>query len=279
MALDPIVRRSFQQWSSTILAEAVQLYITKCRAIDHEAAATNRFQSGWRLSEIDKCAAAVFRDHAAQLLEACHVSNKSTPEGGEAAAADELATLLEEQLVELHRQLGVNRVAILKRAGESVGMIKDWASMLPEFEMASSLTIPSLIAQARIAAMTEKRQRAKPLVQHHTYNAPVGAVQTGSHATATVHQTVTLVDSVAVAKAIEQLGNGLRLSSLSDGDQRQALEVLSGLEAQTKLEAPNKLLVSGLLGSLSSVVSMMADASPAWETLQSWWAVISQTPS
>ncbi len=77
--LDPILRKSFDSWGSAIIVEGVDRFVRVCRALDQEAAAKNRFNSGWRITQIDERAAEVFRSFADKLMSAMREAVRATP--------------------------------------------------------------------------------------------------------------------------------------------------------------------------------------------------------
>lgn len=97
-----------------------------------------------------------------------------------------------------------------------------------------------------------------------TIHGNVGAVQTGTHATANIalagHDRDRLVE--ALRRLREELG---RNSEASEEQREQGTELVTDVMAAVTAEKPNGPKISGLLGGLASTVQTVASLRGAWE--------------
>lgn len=96
----------------------------------------------------------------------------------------------------------------------------------------------------------------------------MGAVQTGTHATA--HVRLDATDNRRLIEALESVGRAVQANTeMSTQQQAFSLELVSDLVAAVKAEKPNSAKIAGLLSGLAQTVQTVASAQGAWDAVKS----------
>jgi hypothetical protein len=105
------------------------------------------------------------------------------------------------------------------------------------------------------------------------FNAPVGAVQTGTHATATV--SFSSDGGQRLIDAIEALRNSIETNrEMSVEGRANSVEIVTDLVVAAKAEKPNSAKIRGLLNGLAQTVQTIPSIQPAWHVVKDAAAAI-----
>lgn len=135
-----------------------------------------------------------------------------------------------------------------------------------------SQVLPNLKAKfiakltVRAAAIANTRQLG--VSNSINVSGPVGTIQTGSNAFASVTQTIATPTDDDVARALSEIAEALR--RIEGERSHQALELIDDLQAQLNRDRPNPLKVSSALGGLATMIQTIPAVAPAWETILRW---------
>lgn len=100
-------------------------------------------------------------------------------------------------------------------------------------------------------------------------NGPVGVIQTGAYASATLTVNVSVEDRGAMVKALELIALTVRDSQqLADEHRRQMLEVVEQAKAATQQHPPNPTLLRGMFTVICETVQTLAASQPAMAALR-----------
>ncbi len=117
----------------------------------------------------------------------------------------------------------------------------------------------SLIDYAILAATAQQPADAKEVTFH--FHGPVGAVQTGPAATASVVQHFGPTERAAVLDALAAVESEA-LAALPDADRAQVVEVMADVRAEAKKDRPNALRLRGGLSAIATTIQTLG-AAPA----------------
>jgi hypothetical protein len=99
----------------------------------------------------------------------------------------------------------------------------------------------------------------------YTFNAPVGAVQTGHGAVANIHQ------SAAPPEVMAALGLMIDHFRQTDSEEfREAAAVVEEIRAEIQSLKPNRLKIAGAATGVCTLIQTVADLRPAYETLKAF---------
>lgn len=100
-------------------------------------------------------------------------------------------------------------------------------------------------------------------------NGPVGVVQTGAYASATLTVNVGAEDRGAMEKALDLVASTLRDSQqLADEHRRQMLEVVDQAKAASQQHLPNSTLLRGMFTVICETLQTLAASQPAMAALR-----------
>lgn len=278
MALDRTLRESFDALATLAIERGLADLMSQFQTVDRQAAARGMLGSGNRLVQLDQAAVSVLNISAEGLLRALEDMLRVLRGDAAVAAVDEVLAMLDSRFQELARKVAVTRDAKLEEAAK--GLMRDWRGALSALGGATPQVGQELAVRARLAVMVAAASGGHNVVQHQTFNAPVGAVQTGKGAVANVVQQATMPEVAVLLRALQEVRDAMTAAaSISEAKRSEALEVLQELETQAKRSKPNALSVSGLLSGLGGVTEALANAPQAWATLCMWGTALASAVS
>ena len=121
-----------------------------------------------------------------------------------------------------------------------------------------------LCSSLRVSA---NRSNQPPPPMTNNFNAPVGSVQTGTAASATVIQINQQTTNTELVEALSRIEEALKQTH--DGSQQpEALELIGELKVEVVKPKPNRLKLSSALLGIAPIISAIADAKPAYDNLK-----------
>lgn len=264
------VVRSFTQLTTVLVEETVDEF--NKAANQHTATAISRggALSSGHLLALDGQAATCLASASEKLLQLSLEAHKASPVVDLPARIAQLSTLLVASIDELGAALEAALEARIAKIRERVGGRIQLSQLREAYgraqlKQSSRLRLLVMLAQNELAAASPP-SGASSMV---TINGSVGMVQTGAGSFGQVVQNFAAPSMDEVFAALDALEQAIRQSAGAE-QQSQGLELVQDLKDQVAREAPNKLKVSSLLGGLTTLVSVMADVQPAWDTVQRW---------
>jgi hypothetical protein len=123
-----------------------------------------------------------------------------------------------------------------------------------------------------MGAFFQASLRSKPVPESNgsvVINGPVGVVQTGAYASATLIVNVGVEDRGAMIMALEMVASTFRDSQqLADEHRRQMLEVVDQAKVATQQQLPNPTLLRGMFTVVCETLQTLAASQPAMAALR-----------
>ncbi|MGC2461409.1 MAG: hypothetical protein WA446_10640 [Steroidobacteraceae bacterium] len=117
--------------------------------------------------------------------------------------------------------------------------------------------------EARLYALAAA-QPAKTEPSTYSFHGPVGAVQTGSYASAHIH--IDAAGGTRLAEALEQLRTAIpQATGMTDDQRSDSQEVIGDLIAAARAPKPNGSKLTGLLNGVAVSVQTVASLRGAWD--------------
>ena len=181
------------------------------------------------------------------------------------ARVSQLKALLKEQLSE---EFATIRDYVAARLAPVTSALK---MPLPPFEDdVEEVQVHQALSVA--LAVGRRVQRLAAAGTNLNFHGSVGAVQTGTGATANVVQNIgSAADREHVLAALAAVTTALQAAaSLTEIKRTQSLEVVEVLAAEVKKERPNAISVSGMVEALGFLIQTIPEAEGAWRTVTEW---------
>jgi hypothetical protein len=221
---------------------------------------------------LDRFAAEVLEQAAAAMFDALNDVHNAEPMVDAAARTVQLQQLFDARLHALGLRLTAERDGRMHPLMQGLGM------PLEPRELDQTLERARNEYRARIQlAVSTLHTRREGTMMNNTFNGPVGAFQTGTHATATVTQVASNSGSIqAVHAAIDGLVEMLRSApGLSEDHRIETIEILNDVKTEAEKEKPNKSKLGGLLSGAGTMIQTIPNAAPAWAQVVAWYEAIS----
>lgn len=226
------------------------------------------------LLAIDSGVSDIYNEFAPQIFDALQTLSAAEPILDAPARRNQLRELIEQQL----HVLG-NRVRDARDGGSGVvrqGLQNEYRPTKTDEAIEQAVT--EYLGRIGLAITTQTNTEMKPphVVHNPVFHGPVGNYQPGDRNTATVTQSVvTQISPTEVKAAIDELIQVLQHEQdIALEQQAEVVEVLEQVKTEADKERPNKLKLSGLIGSVRDVLEGIAAAPGAWDTVKNWYAFI-----
>lgn len=255
-------------------SEAIHACKIRILTVKQEANKTGTFRSSRTLIVIDKSVSDVFNDFAPKIFAALQTLSSAEPILDAQARQNQLRKLLEQEL----RVLGTRLCNVLNEesGAEINGLLKDYKPT--QTNEAIERAVTEYLGRIGLSITTQANTTMNhPNVVHNpVFHGPVGSYQLGDHNTVSVTQSVvTQVTSTEVKAALDELIQILQgTHTIPSEQQSEVIDILEQVKTEAEKEHPNKLKLSGLIGSVRDILEGLAAAPAAWETIKNWYAFI-----
>lgn len=120
-----------------------------------------------------------------------------------------------------------------------------------------------------VDSLSNNSESFNKMTQNYNFYGSVGAVQTGSSATANVVQNLGTTDLSSLTSAIEQVREALLdAQNLGAEQQKELIEIADDCASQLSSETPNNTKLLTLFNTLGTAIQSISSAQPAYQALK-----------
>jgi hypothetical protein len=262
--LDPILIDRYRSLLDAHLAERTHAFPNELQAVNRRLAAMGLNNSGNQIHEM----------HSMHCAELCARVSQAW-----------------QSLVRVHRTLGCPRSNSLREdfkrelnetierlaAGLTISLvaqIRDW-SKRPEFTLNATCERLGQRHQVEIDLYLDSLETqassndVHPMTQQYNFYGNVGAVQSGSYATANVYQSLSGDEKQSLDRALAQVRSALAAgATISDQQRVELLAIIDECTKEMTSSTPNNTKLMSMFNVIGTTVQALADARPAYEALK-----------
>lgn len=160
---------------------------------------------------------------------------------------------------------------------ESIFTSKDhfWGPSLrqmvkPKLEAIRILALTKIGLEVDLFVMNLKKLNSQNDAQGNIFHiyAPIGAIQTGSHASTNINQKFDSAGIDRLVSALDTLKDFVSKEESLSANSAEIIELIDEIKEETSKEKPNTGKICGLISVVASSVQMIANARPAYQTLK-----------
>lgn len=120
------------------------------------------------------------------------------------------------------------------------------------------------VVQSEIEMFLSSLQPVSVSTVQHIYNAPVGAVQTGPGATATVNQNIGSVQARELHGALEEIRTSVLENSQDEATREELLALIDQAQGELAQQKPRKLTLTGMIMGITTGIQTIPNIGPAY---------------
>lgn len=259
---------SFNALCDGIQVKAAQDFERRALEITSAMVRAGAFLSSSTVLQLDRATADVVEESAQKIFDALSIAIGVEKVNNDPSSTSQLQTLYECRLTDLAE-------CLIAARDKRTGIVAQRSSLtldLPEARQALALELRTHSAKIHLLLTGMASTGLTAQAVNNTFNigGGVGAIQTGSNATADVTQ-IQADSSQELRQALDVIQRHLATLNDLHADRRsEILDILEDVKRESTKEKPNGAKVGALLGGIKDTIQTIPAIAPAWAQVQSW---------
>lgn len=265
MMLEPILLDRLKRLTDVAFAERQNQVPLEIMAVNAEANKRGMFHSSHRLLQIHSIYAQELGIRVQIVWQSLVRVHRTLGSSVTDSLRSDLKHVIRDYATSIYREL----TGLLEGAYSGTSITMGKANLDDARDLAVDKHLAEVDVYVDSLTTAQSFSGATPVAGTYNFYGPVGAVQTGSGATANIVQTLNSEDRASLLTALAQVRTALETSSIVTEVQRTELSGIAG-ECERELLAanPNSTKLMALLVVLGMTIQTIANARPAYEALR-----------